>query len=384
MKYLPLIWAGLWRRPVRTTLTLLSVVTAFFLFGVLQGVNSGLNSVFDLMNVSRLRVSSRANFGQPLPIAHLSRIAALDGVAHVSPFSLVVGTYQKPGNILAALGVDVRAILASFPEMTTSPGAVEAMERTRTGAIVGAAIAERFGWKIGDRIPIQSFNVPRTDGSSNWVFDIVGTYDMAAHNWSTDVWVNFAYVDEARAQFRGTANQFLLRVKDADRAAKIARQIDAMFANSPAQTLTQNEKDSLQGQLSQVGDIGFVVNAIVGAVLFALLFLTSNTMMQSTRERISELAVLRVVGVPDLGVMGLILSEALFIGVSAALLGLAVATRAIPRIMERASADLGAIRMPGIVFFWGVVIAVAFALVSGLPPAVRAYRTNLVTALSGR
>ena len=384
MKYLPLLWAGLWRRPVRTTLTMLSVLTAFFLFGVLQGVNGGVNHVMDLMSVARLRVTSRANFQEPIPVAHVARIKAVPGVSDVSPLTVVVGSYQQPTNVLVALGVDTDALLRILPEMRLPAAQAEAMRRTRNGALVGAAIAERYHWKIGDRIPVHSFNTEKTDGTPDWQFDIVGIYDLPDHNWANEVWVNYAYVDEARVALRGTAFQILVRVSNPDHAPQIARQIDALFMNSAGQTLTQSEKDGLQSTLAQVGDIGFLVNAIVGAVLFTLLFLTSNTMMQSIRERVPELAVLRTLGFSENSVLLLILTEALIIGVSAALLGLAAATRVIPRMMERVSPDLSGIHMPLSVFAWGAAIAVLLALVSGLPPALRAQRLKLVDALAGR
>lgn len=384
MKYLPLLWAGLWRRPVRTTLTMLSVLTAFFLFGVLQGVNSGINSVFDLMNVARLRVQSRANFQEPIPVAHVARIRGLEGVASVSPLTVLVGSYQQPNTVLVALGVDIRELMRILPELQIPRAQLDAVERTRTGVMVGKALADRYGWKVGDRIPINAFNAPKKDGTTAWTFDILGIYDLPAHNWANQIWAHYDYIDEGRTILRGTANQILVRVANPDRAASIAQQIDGLFANSAGQTLTQSEKDALQSALAQVGDIGFMVNAIVGAVLFALLFLTSNTMMQSIRERVPEFAVLRTVGFSETTVLVLILAEAAVIGVAGALLGLTAATQLIPRLMTRVSSDLSGIQMPASVFAWGAGIALVLALASGLPPALRARRLELVDALAGR
>jgi putative ABC transport system permease protein len=384
MKYLPLLWAGLWRRPVRTLLTMLSVLTAFFLFGVLQGVNAGINSVFDLMSVARLRVQSRANFQEPIPVAHVARIKGIAGVSEVSPFTVVVGSYQTPNDVQVVLAVDTDSLLRIFSEMKVPAAQAAAMARARTGVLVGAALAKRHGWKIGDRIPIQSFNAVKTDGSTAWQFDIVGIYDLDAHNWANEIWAHYDYIDEGRARNRGTVNQILVRVANPDHAPRIAQQIDALFMNSSGQTITQSEKDTLQSMLAQVGDIGFMVNTIVGAVLFTLLFLTSNTMVQSIRERVPEFAILRTVGFSETGVLWLILIESLVIGVSAALLGLAAASPVIPRMMERVSPDLSGIHLPAAVFAWGMAIAVLLAVISGLPPALRARRLNLVDALAGR
>jgi putative ABC transport system permease protein len=384
MKYLPLLWAGLWRKPVRTALTMLSIVTAFFLFGVLQGVNAGVQSVFEAMSVARLRVMSRANFQEPLPIAHVERIKHLDGVTDVSPLTVLVGNYQQTSNVVVALGVDTDALFRMFPEMKLPAAQAAALARTRTGVVVGAALAERRGWKIGDRIPIVAFNAVKKDGSRDWYFDIVGIYDMEQHNFASEIWAHYEYIDEGRAMDRGTAMQIVLRVADPERAPRIAQQIDELFMSSAGQTITQSEKDALQGMLAQVGDIGFLVDTIVGAVLFTLLFLTSNTMVQSIRERTPELAILRTIGFSESRVLWLVATEALVMGVSAALIGLAAASPVIPRMLERVSPDFSAIRMPAAVFAWGCVIAALLALVSGLPPALRARRLQLVDALAGR
>jgi putative ABC transport system permease protein len=369
---------------VRTALTMLSVITAFFLFGVLQGVNAGVSSVFDFMSVARLRVMSRANFEEPIPVAHVARIRGLQGVSEVSPLTVNVGTYQQSSNVLVALGVDTEQLLGMFPEIKVPPAQAAALARTRTGVLVGAALAERRGWKIGDRIPMVSFNVRKKDGSRDWYFDIVGIYDMEQHNFASEMWAHYDYIDEGRVENRGTAMQILVRVANPDQAPRIAQAIDALFMNSAGQTVTQSEKDALQGMLAQVGDIGFLVNTIAGAVLFTLLFLTSNTMVQSIRERVPEFAILRTIGFSETTVLWLVVSEALVMGVSAALLGLAAARPVIPRMLERVSPDLAMIRMPIAVFAWGCAIAVLLALVSGLPPALRARRLELVDALAGR
>jgi putative ABC transport system permease protein len=178
--------------------------------------------------------------------------------------------------------------------------------------------------------------------------------------------------------------QILVRVANPDEAPRVAQEIDALFMSSAGQTITQSEKDALQGMLAQVGDVGFLVNTIVGAVLFTLLFLTSNTMVQSIRERVPEFAILRTIGFSETSVLWLVVAEAFVMGVSAALLGLIAAGPVIPRMLERVSPDLAAIRMPVEVFVWGCAIAALLALVSGLPPALRARRLQLVDALAGR
>src|SRR6185312_6992785 len=299
VKYLYLVWAALRRRPVRTFLTLLSVTTAFFLFGVLQGINLGIDGVFKMLNTAHLRVMSRVNMNDPMPISHARRMAAIPGVAHVTGLTVVFGSYQQPRNIQIALAVDIDETFQIYETMKVQPQVLAAMRRTRSGAIVGRALARKYGWKVGDHIPIHAFNVTRKDGSADWVFDIVGFYDMEQSEWASNMWVHYDYVNEARGAGKDTAMQFMVGINDARQAAKISQAIDDAFANSPAQTTTQNEKDFVESLLRQIGDISFLVNGIVGAVLFTLLFLTANTMAQSVRERIPELAVLKTVGFSD-------------------------------------------------------------------------------------
>jgi putative ABC transport system permease protein len=212
VKYFTLVWAGLWRKKTRTILTLFSIMTAFFLFGILQGVNLGIDSTVNrLADTTRLRVSNRVNVNQTLPLAHMSRIASLPGVAAVTPVTALVATYQRPSNIVVAVGVDMAAWFRAYPEFKTSADQQRAMARTHNGALVGAAIAQRYGWKVGDRLPLQSINVVNSDGSKNWEFTIVGVYDIdQGHDFSTNVLLNFDYVNEARVGDKNTVAQIIV------------------------------------------------------------------------------------------------------------------------------------------------------------------------------
>ncbi len=385
MKYLYLVWAALRRRPVRTFLTLLSVTTAFFLFGVLQGINLGIDGVFKLLNTAHLRVVSRVNMNDPMPISHARRMAAIPGVAHVTGLTVLIGSYQQPRNIQIALGVDIDETFKIYETMKVQPQVLEAMRRTRTGVIVGRALARKYGWKVGDRIPIHSYNVPKKDGSSDWVFDVVGFYDMDQSEWASNMWVHYDYINEARATGKDTAMQFMVGVDDARQSAKISQAIDDAFANSPAQTATQNEKDFVESLLRQIGDISFLVNGIVGAVLFTLLFLTANTMAQSVRERIPELAVLKTLGFSDSSVQWLVLAESLALSILAALIGLGIAALVLPAMTSvLQSQGAGAMRVQPLVVVAGMGTAVLLAIVSGILPARRARRLDIVAALAGR
>lgn len=388
MKYFSLIWAGLWRKKARTLLTFASIVTAFFLFGMLQGINLGVDSLVNqFMDTSRLRISHRVNQNGVMPLAHVSRIAGVKGVESVTPLTAVVGTYQAPTNVLVSLAVDIDAWLKIYPEFKVPAEAREAMHRTRNGALVGIVAAKKYGWKVGDRIPVQSFNVGNGDGTRNWEFTIVGLYDIDnAPNFATNAMLNFDYVNEARAKGKNTAMQIIVRATDPNRYATLAPAIDELFANSPDQTMTRNEKDFIQSTMSQIGDIKFFVNGIVGAVLFTLLFLTGNTMMQSVRERIPEIGVLKTLGYSNGTMLVLVLIESLILTAFAAAVGIAIAVLLFPSLMDRvgSGAGLDGLRVPWVVFNWAALLAFVLAVASGLPPALRAQRIPIVDALRNR
>jgi putative ABC transport system permease protein len=381
MKYFHLIWAGLWRKKARTILTMLSIVVAFLLFGLLQGINQGFNSVVANLNVDRLYTSAKTNMVDGLPIAYWNRIKTVPGVAHVSHWTYFGGYYKEAKNVLPAFATDADELFKVYKEIKIKPEYLEAMKKTRTGLLVSDALAKEHGWKIGDRIPIGTSIWTNKEGSNTWYFDLVGTFDMSSYGAGfPSVYINYDYYDEAKAFGQGVVHYYLVSVTDPMKATQISKAIDALFENSSNETRTQTESGFAQTNLKQIGDINFIVNAIVGAVLFTLLFLTANTMMQSVRERIPELAVLKTLGFSDTKVLTLVLIEAFLLCIFAALIGLGLAALAFPSLRP----ILGDLPLPMIVVAMGVGVAIVLALVSGLPPAIRAQRLNIVDALAGR
>jgi putative ABC transport system permease protein len=385
MKYLPLVWAALRRKPTRTLLTSLSIFMAFFLFGVLQGVNVGIGKMIDDAKVNRLLVTSRINIGTPLPRAHVARIAALPGVKEAVGLSMMFATYQRPNNGVLAVGTDIEALFRMYSEiMTAPPEQIAAAARLRSGAIVGRALARQKGWKIGDRIPLHALNLRKADGSSDWTFDIVGFYDRDLPD--TAMWVvgNYDYLNEPRGAGKDTVFEIVVTLADPARTAQVAQAIDDLFGNSPNQTVTQTERDYIESVLSQVGDINFLVNGIVAAVLFTLLFLTANTMAQSVRERIPEFAVLKTLGFSDNAVQWLVLAEAVLLCGLAAVAGLAASLAVLPLITNRPGLGIAAMHVPHSVFAAGAAVALIVAAISGVPVARKARRLDIASALSGR
>jgi putative ABC transport system permease protein len=383
-KYFKLIWAGLWRKPVRTILTMLSIVVAFLLFGMLQGVNQGINSQLANNNGNRLWSINRMSQVQSIPIGYLQQIKAVPGVREVTHLSFFGGYFQEAKNSVGAFATNVDAFASVYPELNITPEMVQAMQTTRTGALIGKPLADRFGWKVGDRVPLGTTIWTNKDGSNTYQFDIVGVFDadpeLRSSPLGSGFWFNYDYFTEARAFGAGTVHQYISAIDDARKAGEVSKTIDKLFANSQDELRTQTEAASLQAQLKQLADINFIVNAIVGAVLFTLLFLTANTMMQSVRERIPELAVLRTLGFSSRSMLILVLVEAFVLCAFAAMLGLFLGAGG----LQAVGGMIGITAMPPVVIGIGILVAALLALVSGLPPALRAQRLNIVDALAGR
>jgi len=385
MKYLPLLWAGLWRKPIRTVLTLLSITVAFLLFGVLNGVPSAFDYAASKMSEMRLRVVNRANVLEPMPISYEARIARVPGVRIVSHLSILIGYYQEPRNNVSAIGLTLGPFAKMFSEMKVPPDQVEALRTTRDGAVVGAELAKRFNWQVGDRITLHSLNQVKTDGSPEWTFEVVGLVNAGEHDekvFANELYFNYEYLDDARATGKGTVNQYVAAIDDASHASDISQAIDREFANSSAETSTMNEREYLVAQLRQIGNVRAFVYYIIGAVLFTLLFLAGNTMAQSVRERVPEFGVLKTLGFTDTTVSVLVVVEATVLCLIAATLGIAIATALFPRIFG-ALPIFGSIALPRVVWAAGFALALALAALSALFPALRARRLTIVEALAG-
>lgn len=380
MKFLPLIWSGIWRKRGRTILIFLQVAVAFTLFGVLQGVKTGTEHAIAAARADLLIVHSRLSFGVPLPLGMLEQIRSVPGVQEAIPVDLSLGTYQDPKQQVGVVAIRPdRGWLSAFT-YTISPAYVQAFRGTRTGILVNAALVKKYGWKIGDRIPLMT-NVAQQDGSTVWTFDMVGTFtdaDIATQN--SNVLINYDYWNEARASGKDTVNHFNAKIADPRAAAMMSDAIDARFANSPNETRSESIREMAQENLQAIGDLEFLIRAVVAAVMAALLFATATMMMQSVRERTPEIAVLKTVGFTNGAVFALTLAESAVVCVAAGSVGLAVATLAFPY----ASRLVHGISMPWIIVAAGLLSALAVALVSAALPAVLAARLEVAAALAER
>lgn len=379
MKYLPLIWSGIWRRPGRTCLLLLQVAVAFALLGVLQGMKTGMDQAVAHVQADTLYVGPAVVGGPRLPLADLGRLRAIPGVKSVVFADYLIGNYQRPTQPVYVLGLEKStAWLTLLPQFVqVSARDLSALQKTRTGALMTADTGKPYGWHVGDRIPLTS-TVLQRDGSGTWVFDIVGTFTDHEPGEASFMLANYAYLDESRAQDKGTVRNFFVVVSDPRRAAEVADRIDRELASSATPTQTTSFRELAQMQMKQIGDLSFAIRLIVSAVLVALLFSTCTMMMQTTRERAPDLAVLKILGFTDRGLCLIMLAEALAVCVTAALIGLGLAMAMFPY----AGKFVPGLSMPGVVIEAGLAGAVLVALLSVVMPASMAARRPVAGALA--
>lgn len=381
MKYLPLVWLGIWRKPGRTVLILVQVALAFTLFAILQGLKTGVDHAIAEARADVLYVGPAAFGGSPLPLAYVERLKAIPGIKTVSYADGLMAAYQKPTEGVYVLGLEPsKAWLTLVPEiLKVTPRDLDALHNTRNGALISADMGSKYGWHVGDRIPLTS-PVLQANGSGTWVFEIVGVFTAHEVGQGGYIVANYNYLDEARAMNKGTVRNFYAVADDPRQAGAVTEAIDAAFANSSVETHTSSFKDNAQQQMRQIGDLDFAIRSILSAVLVALLFSTSTMMMQTIRERTPELAVLKSLGFTDRTVFLMVLAEALVTYVAAALIGLALAWGVFPY----AAKFVAGLEMPLVVIAVGVIAAVLVALISAAVPAMRAARLQVTDALAGR
>ena len=384
MKYFHLIWAALFRSKTRTLLTLLSVVAAFLLFGMLDSVRVAFNSGGQVAGANRMVTMSRLSITQMLPYSLDAQVRAVPGVKKVAFAAWFGGIYQDPKNFFANFSVSPE-YLDLYPEFKLPESQKKAWLADQRGAIVGEALAKRHGWKVGDTIPLQATIFP-SKGSNDWPFTLRGIYrvdDPKQKGQENVLFFHWKYFDEANDYVKGRVGWFIVEPQ-AGSADKVAHAIDKLSENSDHETKTQSEQAFNQAFAKQFADIGLIVTAIMGAVFFTLLLLTGNTMAQAVRERIPELAVLKTIGFSDRSVLGLVLAESVLLVVLGGLLGLVIAASIMPGV---SAASGGMIQLPTVLpqtWLLGLALMVGIGVVVGLLPALRGMRLNIVDALAGR
>jgi len=383
MKFWHLIWSDLRRKKTRTVLTLLSIVVAFVLFGFLSAIKQALTGGVSLEGANRLIVRHRVSIIQLLPQSYQQRMERIAGVATATHQTWFGGIYQDPKNFFMQNPVVPEGFMDMHPEFLLPADQRQAWLQMRTGAVVGRKTAERFHWKIGDKVPIKSTIWAQKSGSFLWTFDIVGIFDGRDKNTdTTPLFFRYDYFDEARrlGWGKGMVGWFTIRVKDPATAAEVAKLVDAEFENSSAETKTEPEGAFVQAWANQIGDIALITASILGAVFFTILLVTGNTISQSVRERTGELGVLKAIGFSNVQVLGLVLAESCLLAVLGGIVGLAVAWL----LTSRGDPTGGLLPLYFFPFhdvLIGVALSVALGVVTGFFPALQAMRLRVAEAL---
>ena len=379
MKFLPLIWKNVWRRKFRTTFTLLSIFVAFLLFGLLMTIRAAFSLGVDVAGLDRLILIHKVSLIMPLPQSYLARLQTTPGVELASHQTWFNGIYQEPANFFANIAVLPDVFLKIYPEFRLPADQAQAWLADRQGAIAGRDLAERFGWQVGDRIPLIG-TIWQPKQGQVWDFNLVGIYDGADGVDKTQFFFRYDYLDENRAAGEGQVGWYVVKIADPSQAVALSRRFDEMFANSSAETKTTTEKGFLEGFAKQIGDIGAIMIAISSVVLFMFGLVAASTMAQSVRERTSELAVLKTLGFSGGAILTLVLAESFFIVLVGGGLGLAVAWLFVQQ-GDPTGGMLPMFVLPPRDVAIGLALMGAMAFLAGAAPALAAMRLRITDAL---
>lgn len=383
MSYFYLVWRNLMRAKFRNLLAVLSIVVAFVLFGLLAATNKAFNAGIDLAGEERLTMRNKIAIIQPLPYAYQGRIQAADGVDTVTHASWFGGVYQDQRNFFAKIAVEPEAYLDLYPEIILPEDQRKAWLATRTGAVIGKDLATRFGFEVGDRVPIQGDIYRKPDGSA-WEFDIVGIYEGETRDMDeTQLFFHYDYLKEGMGRDFGLVGWYIVRVDDPKKAATVAMALDDTFANSSSETKTETEAAFIQGFANQIGNTGAIIRGVLAAVFFSILLVVGNNTAQIVRERTKELGVLKALGFTDGKVLGLVLAESCLLAVLGGFVGLLLAAWIIPVLGEAPmiSRYLPTFYLPGRDLAIGALFVLALGLITGIWPALEARRLQVAEAL---
>lgn len=378
-KFLPLFASNLSRKPVRTTLTLASIVVAFTLFGLLRTLQSALELGADLAGADRLVTMHKMTLIQLFPRSYLSRIDSVDGVKAVASFNWFGATYQDDRNQIGAMSTDPERFFDVYPDYEMPEEQKADWAADRGSMIVGQTLAERYGWQVGDTVPLGSIYYQRVDGSNSWDFRIAGIFD-ASNGDNASIYFHWEYLNETIGS-PDLIGYVGLRVEDPEQIEAVADRIDAQFANSSAETKTDTERAFIQGFANQMGDIGGIVAAVVTAAFFTILLVSGNTMAQSVRERTNEFAVLKALGYSNAGVSIMVLAEAFVITTLGGIIGLALAALSAQQMSAALAQFFPVIGMPPSTYVIGAILIGVLSLLAALIPSLRAGRLEITEAL---
>jgi putative ABC transport system permease protein len=383
MNDLVLIRKNLFRKRLRAILMIVSILVAFAIFGVLASFERAFNAGEDRAQADRLVVVNRINFTLPLPIAYYNRVAAVDGVKDVSHLNWFGGYYQDPKNFMIVFAVEPESYLRLHDnDFVFSPEARAAFVRERTGALVGERMMAKWGWKVGDRIPINSNIFSQKNGSHTWDLTIVGTFaGRTPQNDSNLMVLQYDYFNETRSFQKDLIGWLVLRTTSAAVNDKVVKTIDQMFANSDYETATDTEKAFNKAFAAQLGNIALIVGLVVSAAFVTILMIVGNTMVMTVRERTREIAVLKTLGFSGRRILGQVLGESVLLALIGGLPGLAIAFLVIASMRESLMQFVPTLTLPADIAAAAIGLMLALGLLTGLIPALNAMRLKIAAAL---
>jgi len=380
---LVLICKNLFRKKLRAILMIVSILVAFAIFGVLACFERAFNAGQDRAQVDRLVVVNKINFTQPLPISYLNRVSAVEGVRQVTHFNWFGGYYQDPKNFLIVMAVEPESYMKLYDsDFTYAPDARQAFIRERTGALVGERMMAKWGWKVGDHIPISSNIFSQKSGSHTWDFTIVGTFAGRTPQNDTNFMVlQYAYFDETRSFGKDLIGWMALRTTSPAVNDKVTKTIDDMFANSPYETATDTEKAFNKAFAAQLGNIALIVGLVVGAAFVTILMIVGNTMAMTVRERTREIGVLKTLGFSGARILRMVLGESVLLALIGGVPGLALAALVIYSVRESLMQFVPTMTLAPDIVAAAVALMLTLGILTGLLPALSAMRLNIATAL---
>ena len=376
MKFMPLIWVNLKRKKMRTLLTIGSFAVTLFLFGLLASIDTAFNQGLEVAGADRLIVRNRVSLIMPLPVSYKQRLLQISGVKNVTFACWFGGVYQSEQNFFPQFAIDSETYRAMFPEYIIPAPQWDGFQKDRQGCIVGRKLVDRFGWKIGDRIPIRGTIFPGT-----WEFNICGIFDgRRVSDDTTQFWFHYPYLDERSTLIRGLVGWYYAQISDPRDASRTASAIDQGFQNSPYETTTETEKAFVAGFINQMGNIKFILISVGGVIFFTLLLITGSNMAMSVRERTNEIAVLKTIGFSDTRILMLVLSESFVYALAGGTAGLGLC-----KLYTLQGDPTGGL-LP---FFYlsndymllGLAITVCVGFASGIIPSYLAMRLSIVEAV---
>ncbi|NOZ42818.1 MAG: FtsX-like permease family protein [Alphaproteobacteria bacterium] len=377
-----LMYKNITRKKLRLCLTLFATVIAFMIYGTLMAFQTALNAGVDLSANNRLITVNKINFTQPLPVSYAGWIKSLNGVTHSVPMTWFGGYYQKMQNFIPMFAVKPDSLLTVYTEITIPQQQKKAWLQNRQALMVGAKTAARFGWKLGDRVPVSSNIYSKKSGGHTWDFDIVAIYKSSNPQFDTSsVYFHYKYFNKSRSFGRDTIGFIALKTRDPKLNEPLIKTIDHHFANSFYETKTMPEKAFNKAFIEQLGNIALIITFALLAAFFIILVIVGNSMALAIRERTAEIAVMKTLGFTSGRIFRMILGESLMLAFVGGAAGIGAATGLVKIAAVLVPTLPPLILQPEILLSAGGYMLL-LGFMTGIIPAISAFRLNIVTALS--